>query len=147
MSAPSGHARWSIAGPRHGPLTAHGIERVVVDRGSPRAAELPEEDREVRRDQRVGDEREPPHRDVVEQRQHYGALSPSTSRSRASPANMRLFTVPSGTPSRLGDLRLREPAVVGELERLALERRQLLERRLHVAPELARLGRLVGRVA
>jgi hypothetical protein len=46
-----------------------GIERVVVD--APRArAELPEPDREVRRDQRVRDHGNPAGGDVVEERQH-----------------------------------------------------------------------------
>src|SRR6266700_3847512 len=87
-----------IAGrPGAGPADGAGIERVVVD-ARPARAELPEPDGQVGRDQRIGNEREPARRDVVEERQHYAASS--RSRNRPSAANIRLLTVPSGTPSR-----------------------------------------------
>ena len=64
-----------------------------------------------------------------------GSGSRPASRSRSpslrSPANIRLLTVPSGTPSCSRELRLREPAVVRELERLPLVGGQLPQRRLH----------------
>ena len=57
--------------------------------------------------------------------------SSRSSRSRASPANIRLLMVPSGTAEPLRELGLREPAVVRELERLTLRVGELLERGLH----------------
>jgi len=72
--------------------------------------------------------------------------SGSRSRRRASPAKTRLLTVPSVDPEPLRELRLRQAAVVGQLERLALVGRQLRERGLHRTPLLAHRGFLVGRL-
>ena len=56
--------------------------------------------------------------------------TPSSVRRMASrPRRIRLLTVPSGAPGPLGDLTLGEPAEVGELERLALDVRERLQRR------------------
>ena len=76
-------------------------------------------------------------------------VSPSTaassSRSRARPANIRLLIVPSGSPEPLRELRLREPAVVGELDRLALLVGELAERRLYALALEAQPGCVGGR--
>jgi len=49
------------------------VEGVVVDAGG-LVAELPDEDGEVGRDQRIGDEREPADGDVVEEREDRSIL-------------------------------------------------------------------------
>ena len=61
--------------------------------------------------------------------------------------NIRLLIVPSGRPSRLGELGLREAAVVGELDRLALVGRELAQRLLDDLALRAQPRLLVGRLA
>ena len=82
----------------------------------------------------------------------YGAstsspASASSSRSRFRPVNIRLLIVPSGEPSRSASSRLREAAVVGELDRLALVGRELAQRLLDDLPLRAQPRLLVGRLA
>ena len=60
---------------------------------------------------------------------------------------MRLLIVPSGWPSRSASSDCVKPAVVGELDRLALVGRQLAQRLLDDSPLLAEPGLLVGRLA
>ena len=73
--------------------------------------------------------------------------SASSSRSRLRPVNIRLLIVPERLAEPLRQLRLREAAVVGELDRLALVGGQLAERLLDDLPLRAQPRLLVGRLA
>ena len=82
----------------------------------------------------------------VDQLVEIGRHSSSPSRISArciSALRVRVFTVPSGIPSRVGDLALREVAPVGERDHLALPLRKPLERAVHLPLRPRLLGALV----
>ena len=101
MTVPFGPGEVVAGGPDARAADRARIEGVVVD-PRPRARRAPRRRRRCSPDQPVGDERQRGGsgrcRRAAAPSAH--AVSPSRSRSRASAANMRLLTVPSGTPSR-----------------------------------------------
>ena len=62
-----------------------------------------------------------------------------------SARRVRVLTVPIGQPRRGGDLRLRQPAFVGEQDHAPFDRGQGLDRRRHRRPGLVVEQRDLGR--
>ena len=81
---------------------------------------------------------------VEVRRLFHGRTSSSRPARRASPVRVLVFTVPEGHVEVAGDLGLREPAPVGELEHGALALGKLLEGAVDAPGEPGALGLLGG---